>query len=62
MSRHATRPSSRWRRPTATPFAAAIVQGNLIATQFHPEKSQRAGLQLVRNFIELSKLEPVAAK
>ncbi len=43
-------------------FAAGIVQGNLIATQFHPEKSQRAGLQLVRNFIELSRLETVAAK
>jgi glutamine amidotransferase len=43
-------------------FASAIVQGNLIATQFHPEKSQRAGLRLVRNFIELSRLETVTAK
>jgi glutamine amidotransferase len=35
-------------------FAAAIARGNLIATQFHPEKSQRAGLQLCTNFVNLS--------
>lgn len=32
------------------PFCAAIRRGNLIATQFHPEKSQRAGLDLVQRF------------
>jgi glutamine amidotransferase len=32
------------------PFCAAIRRGNLLATQFHPEKSQTAGLQLVERF------------
>ncbi len=31
-------------------FAAAVRCGNLVATQFHPEKSQAIGLRIVRNF------------
>jgi imidazole glycerol-phosphate synthase subunit HisH len=31
-------------------FASAITQGNLVATQFHPEKSGKSGLQLLKNF------------
>jgi len=33
-------------------FASAAARGTLFATQFHPEKSHHAGLQLLRNFIE----------
>lgn len=32
-------------------FACAVADGNMFATQFHPEKSASAGLQLYRNFV-----------
>lgn len=35
------------------PFCAMIWRERLFATQFHPEKSQRLGLQVLKNFAEL---------
>jgi glutamine amidotransferase len=36
-----------------TPFTSAIWHDNVFATQFHPEKSQKAGLAMLHNFARL---------
>ncbi len=35
-------------------FASVVWKGNLFATQFHPEKSQQAGLKVIENFGKLA--------
>ncbi len=34
------------------PITAAIGRGNMVGTQFHPEKSQKLGLKLIANFLK----------
>jgi glutamine amidotransferase len=36
------------------PFPAIVGRGNVCAIQFHPEKSQTVGLQILKNFVEFA--------
>lgn len=51
----ATDPSLVWcETDYAGRFVSGVRRGRVLATQFHPEKSQVKGLQLYRNFLTLS--------
>jgi imidazole glycerol-phosphate synthase len=41
-------------------FVSSVQQGNIIATQFHPEKSGKTGIQLLKNFIQTDLPEGLA--
>lgn len=41
------------RTPYCDGFVSAVATGTVMAVQFHPEKSQRAGFRLLQNFLAI---------
>ena len=41
------------RTPYCGGFTSAISKGNIFGTQFHPEKSQKVGFQVLKNFMSI---------
>jgi glutamine amidotransferase len=39
--------------PYGSSFVSAVAKNNVYGVQFHPEKSQRVGFRVMRNFVEL---------
>jgi len=44
------------------PICAAVVQGNVVGTQFHPEKSGEIGLKIYENFLDLAQEQSAGAE
>ena len=40
------------------PFCSIVIRDNLVATQFHPEKSSTLGLRIYENFVKYARLAP----
>lgn len=39
--------------PYCGTFVSSVIKNNIVGTQFHPEKSQKAGFKLIKNFLAM---------